>query len=94
MSKRGGVDALGTAVTEAVQSDSGKILLDLAPSDWDSYGFVILDLALRCIGANQKRVVCRVGQTMRDIRWMTTVYTKADTFDNLDEAIAFLEEDC
>ena len=95
MTRRGGIDALSTALAKGVQREGGRILLDLEPTDWDSYGFGLLALALQCIAENQKKVVCRIGQIpIRDFRWIKVLFSRADCFDTLDEALAALREDC
>ena len=46
MTEKGGVDALLETATEAVQSSSRKILLELAPTYWDSNGLLVLGRVL------------------------------------------------
>lgn len=95
MSWRGGVDALGAAVDDAVESDHEKILLELAPFNWDSYGFDELGRTLICIAENQGKAVCKLGPIpIRDIRWFTVLAPLAACFDRLDEALEYLKEDC
>jgi hypothetical protein len=96
LTRASGIGALVSALSEVVQSGDGKVLLEMQPTDWDDYGFEMLDSALGRIEEHQGKVVvvCRLGELpIKDIRW-TTLFAKAECFDTLEKAITALREDC
>jgi hypothetical protein len=95
MTQRHDIGALAKTLEEAIQQGQEKILLDLEPDRWDSYGFATLDLAIQGLQVHQGKVVCRLGTIpIKDARWITSVFAKADSFDTLDEALVALRKDC